>query len=218
MTTEKGEGYLKIGNKTIDDLIDNKKIGCKMRVYLLTVRMINGWDQESLSIPVSTYTNRLGIDLRYTKRLLKQLTEENLICRNGSITSIPGDYIQWWWSGKNLPPPGSGKIFSKGGYKVTTETVVKKDTLNTPTLQVNTPGVYATQLSEKEINALEGPEWFRAAMFWSRGFEIDFIEKVLKEYGFNKCMSCWYIFIEATNIKNKTGFFFSLLEKYQEEE
>jgi hypothetical protein len=217
MKTENGEGYLKIGNKTIDDLIDNKSVDNKMRAYFLTVRMVNGWNKESLQIPVSTYSNRLGIGERYAKRLLKELKKENLIHRNEGITSIPGDYIQWFWSGQNLPPPGSGQNLPKGGSKVTTETVVKKDTLNTPTLQVNTPEVFYKKLSGKEINKLEGDQWYKAIMFNQGKFSIFYIQGTIDDFPFNTRMSCWYSYQEATNVKNKEAFFSHLLRNYQED-
>jgi len=217
MKTENGEGYLKIGNKTIDDLIDNKSVDNKMRAYFLTVRMVNGWNKESLQIPVSTYSNRLGIGERYAKRLLKELKKENLIHRNEGITSIPGDYIQWFWSGQNLPPPGSGQNLPKGGSKVTTETVVKKDTLNTPTLQVNTPEVFYKKLSGKEINKLEGDQWYKAIMFNKGKFSIFYIQGTIDDFPFNTRMSCWYSYQEATNVKNKEAFFSHLLRNYQED-
>ncbi len=217
MRTENGEGYLKIGNKTIDDLIDNKSVDNKMRAYFLTVRMVNGWNKESLQIPVSTYSNRLGIGERYAKRLLKELKKENLIHRNEGITSIPGDYIQWFWSGQNLPPPGSGQNLPKGGSKVTTKTVVKKDTLNTPTLQVNTPEVFYKKLSGKEINKLEGDQWYKAIMFNQGKFSIFYIQGTIDDFPFNTRMSCWYSYQEATNVKNKEAFFSHLLKNYQED-
>ncbi|MBA7545007.1 hypothetical protein ES705_37369 [subsurface metagenome] len=218
MRTENGEGYLKIGNKTIDDLIDNKKIDCKMRAYFLTVRMVNGWNKESLQIPVSTYSNRLGIDLRYTKRLLKKLTEENMIHRNGSLTSIPGDYIQWWGSGKNLPPPGVVKILQKGGQKLPLKQWSNITTLNTPTLQVNTPEVFYMKLSRKEIEKLESERWYRAVM-WNYGkFSKEYIEKTIKDYDYNTRMSCWYLYQEASNVRNKEAYFSKLLENYQAKE
>ena len=217
MTGEKREGYLKIGNKTIDDLIDNKNVSNKMRVYLLVVRMINGWDNEVLEIPVSTFAKRLVVGERYIKRILKQLKKENLICRNGSKTIIPGDYKQWWWSGKNLPPPGGGQVIQKEWSKVTPKRVVKKDTLNTPTLQTNTPGVLATPLSKKEIGKLEGLKWFRAEMIYDGGFSIEFIDKLERESSFTTLMNCWYIYEEANNIRNKEGFFYSQVKKWEEE-
>ncbi len=217
MKTENGEGYLKIGNKTIDDLIDNKSVDNKMRAYFLTVRMVNGWNKESLQIPVSTYSNRLGIGERYAKRLLKELKKENLIHRNEGITSIPGDYIQWFWSGQNLPPPGSGQNLPKGGSKVTTKTVVKKDTLNTPTLQVNTPEVFYKKLSGKEINKLEGDHWYKAIMFNQGKFSIFYIQGTIDDFPFNTRMSCWYSYQEAKNVKNKEAFFSHLLRSYQED-
>ncbi len=218
MRTENGEGYLKIGNKTIDNLIDNKSVSNKMRAYFLTVRMVNGWDKEYLGIPVSTYSKRLGIGTRYTKRILKELKEENLIHRNGSLTSIPGDYIQWWWGGQNLPPPGGGQILQKRWSKVTTETVVKKDTLNTPTLQVNTPEVFYMKLSRKEIEKLESERWYRAVM-WNYGkFSKEYIEKTIKDYDYNTRMSCWYLYQEASNVRNKEAYFSKLLENYQAKE
>jgi len=218
MTTKKREGYLKIGNKTIDDLIDSKNVSNKMRVYFLVVRMINGWNNEVLEIPVSTFAKRLGVGERYVKRILKKLKEENFIRRNGSITIIPGDYEQWWWSGKNLPPPGGGQVLQKEWSKVTPKRVVKKDTLNTPILQPNNPCVLATPLSREEVEKLEGLEWFRAAMIYIGGFEKEYVEKLIRNNDFHKLMDCWYIYIEAKNIRNKEGFFIKLLEKYHEEE
>lgn len=217
MDSVKQDGYLKIGNKTIDDLIDNKKVDYKMRVYLLTVRMVNGWDKETLEIPVSTYSKRLGIDKRYTRRLLKELKEENLIHRNGSLTSIPGDYATWWWGGKNLPPPGSGKKFTKGGYKVTPETVVK----NYPPKHSNTPnkhprGFYK-KLSGKEIEELELDQWYRAIMYNVGKFSIFYIEGTIDDYPYNTRMSCWYKYGEAVNVRDKEAFFSHLLRNYQED-
>jgi len=218
MKSVKRDGYLKIGNKTIDNLINNKSVSNKMRAYFLTVRMVNGWDKETLEIPVSTYSNKLRIGKRYTKRLLKELKKENLIHRNGSLTSIPGDYIQWWWSGQNLPPPQGGHNLQKGWSKVTTETVVKKDTLNTPTLQLNTPRGFATQLSRKEIEKLEGDIWYRAVM-WNYGkFGMEYIEQTIKKYDYNTRMSCWYIYVDSGNIRNKEAYFSKILENYHEEE
>jgi len=216
MKSVKREGYLKIGNKTIDNLINNKSVSNKMRVYFLTVRMVNGWDKETLEIPVSTYSNKLEIDKRYIKRLLKELKKENLIHRKGSLTSIPGDYDQWWWSGKNLPPPGGGNNLPKGWSKVTTERVVKKDTLNTPTLQVNTPGGFATQLSRKEIDKLEGMDYFRAEMINDGNFELKYIEALIKTNPFMLLYNSWLEYEESSNIKNKPGFFSSLVKKRKE--
>ncbi len=217
MRTENEEGYIKIGNKTIDDLIDNKKVPCKMRAYFITVRMINGWNKESLEIPVSTYSKRLGIDERYTKRLLKQLKEEKLISRNGSLMSIPGDYIQWWGSGKNLPPPGVVRFYQKGGKKLPLKQWSNVTTLNTPTLQVNTPEVFYKKLSGKEINKLEGDPWYKAIMFNQGKFSIFYIQGTIDDFPFNTRMSCWYSYQEATNVKNKEAFFSHLLRNYQED-
>jgi len=217
MAKEKGDGYLKIGNKTIDNLIDNKKINNEMRAYFITVRMLNGWDNESLNIPVSTYANRLGIGLRYAKRIIKQLTEKKIIHRNGTITSIPGDYDQWWFSGKGLTPPGGGHNLPKGGSKVTTETVVKSDHPK----HSNTPSKHsrhlATPLSRTEIDKLEGMEYFRAEMINDGGFKIKSIDDLIKKYKFMVLYNSWLEYVESNNVKNKPGFFLYLVEKYEEE-
>ncbi|GAI12995.1 unnamed protein product, partial [marine sediment metagenome] len=209
------DGYLKIGNKTIDNLIDNKSVSNKMRAYLLTVRMVNGWDKESLEIPVSTYSKKLRIGKRYTKRLLKELKEENLIHRNGSLTSIPGDYIQWWWSGQNLPPPQGGHNLPKGGSKVTTGRVVR----NYHPKHSNTPNKhtrgFATQLSRKEIDKLEGMDYFRAEMINDGNFELKYIDDLIKNNSFMVLYDSWLEYTEASNIRNKPGFFISLVEKYR---
>lgn len=218
MTTEHGDGYLKIGNKTIDNLIDNKKFSSKVRAYFLTVRMLNGWDNESLKIPVSTYSNRLGISERYAKEVLKALQEEGLIHRNWSLTTIPGDYAQWWWSCENIAPPGGEQFVSKGVSKKDTKRVSKKLTLNTPTLQINTPSVSAAPLSRKEIDKLEGMAYFRAEMINDGGFKIKFIDDLIEKYPFMVLYDSWLEYVESSNIKSKPGFFYSLVEKYQERE
>ena len=216
MTTIKGEGYLKIGNKTIDNLIDNKTIGLKTRVYLIAVRMLNGWDNESLNIPISTYANRLGIDIQYAKKLVNKLIKEKLICRNGSLTTIPGDYDQWWWSGKNLPPPRGGNILLKGGSKVTPKKGVTSYPLNTPTLQSKQTRHLATPLLRKEILKLEGMDYFRAEMINDGNFELKFIEDLIKKYRYMVLYDSWLEYEDSSKIRNKPGFFLSLVEKYNE--
>ena len=218
MNSEKQEGYLKIGNKTIDNLIDNKAVDYKMRVYLLTVRMVNGWDKESLQIPVSTYSNRLGIDERYTKRLLKELKKENLIHRNGSLTSIPGDYIQWWGSGKNLPPPGVVKILQKGGQKLPLKQWSNITTLNTPTLQVKTPGGFSIKMKKKDKEKLEGKEWLREDMLDQHLFSKSFIDDILPRYPFMTLYDCWLKLLESNGVNSPEGWYISKLRNYQEEE
>ncbi|MBA7542302.1 hypothetical protein ES705_34623 [subsurface metagenome] len=218
MNSEKQEGYLKIGNKTIDNLIDNKAVDYKMRVYLLTVRMVNGWDKESLQIPVSTYSNRLGIDERYTKRLLKELKKENLIHRNGSLTSIPGDYIQWWGGGKNLPPPGVVKNLQKGGKKLPLKQWSNITTLNTPTLQVKTPGGFSIKMKKKDKEKLEGKEWLREDMLDQHLFSKSFIDDILPRYPFMTLYDCWLKLLESNGVNSPEGWYISKLRNYQEEE
>jgi len=217
MVKEKGDGYLKIGNKTIDNLIDNKTIDLKTRVYLIAVRMINGWDNESLNIPISTYATRLGIDIQYAKKLVGKLKKENLICRNGSLTTIPGDYNQWWWSGKDLPPPRGGNILPEGGSNVTPKKGVRSYPLNTPTLQSKHTRHLATPLSRKEIDKLEGMEYFRAEMINDGGFKIKFIDDLIKKYKYSVLYDSWLEYVESKGVKNKPGFFLYLVEKYEEE-
>jgi phage replication O-like protein O len=218
MTTEKGPGYSQIDNKTLEKLARCKIFSNSARVLFVIIRLVNGYLETLKEIRVSVIAERTGIEEANVRRSLRELKADKIIVRNGNLTGIIGAVVYLKEGGLYSTPHKRSNITYKG-VKYDTNGGSDSTPYKEKTKQkLLNKGVYATQLSEKEINALEGPEWFRAAMFWSRGFEIDFIEKVLKEYGFHKCMSCWYIFIEATNIKNKTGFFFSLLEKYQEEE
>ncbi|MBA7549279.1 hypothetical protein ES705_41755 [subsurface metagenome] len=218
MTTEKGPGYSQIDNKTLEKIARCKIFSNSARVLFVIIRLVNGYLETLKEIRVSVIAQRTGIEEANVRRSLRELKADKIIVRNGNLTGIIGAVV-YLKDGRSYSTPrkrsditykGVGSDPNRRSNSTPYKEKAKDNIIN--------KGIYATQLSEKEIeNDLEGPEWFRAAMFWIEGFEIDFIEKVLKKFGFNKCMSCWYILIEATNIKNKTGFFYSLLEKYQEE-
>ncbi|MBA7581172.1 hypothetical protein ES708_23074 [subsurface metagenome] len=74
------------------------------------------------------------------------------------------------------------------------------------------------KLSRKEIEKLESDRWYRAVM-WNYGkFSKEYIEKTIKDYDYNTRMSCWYIYQDSGNIRNKEAYFSKLLENYQAEE
>ncbi|MBA7554228.1 hypothetical protein ES705_46840 [subsurface metagenome] len=79
-------------------------------------------------------------------------------------------------------------------------------------------GNFYMELSRKEIDGLELENWYRAVM-WNYGkFGMDYIEKTIKEYDYDTRMSCWYIYADSGNIRNKEAFFSHLLRNYREEE
>jgi len=53
---------------------------------------------------------------------------------------------------------------------------------------------------------------------WNYGkFGMEYIEKTIKDYDYDTRMSCWYIYADSGNIRNKEAFFSHLLRKYKED-
>ncbi len=74
------------------------------------------------------------------------------------------------------------------------------------------------KLSRKEIEGLESENWYRAVM-WNYGkFGMEYIEKTIKNYDYDTRMSCWYLYEEVKNVRDKEAYFSKLLRDYPGEE
>ncbi|GAI71666.1 unnamed protein product, partial [marine sediment metagenome] len=93
-----------------------------------------------------------------------------------------------------------------------TSTLITNQITNTPRRKD-----FYMELSRKEIEKLELEDWYQAVM-WNYGkFSKEYIEKTIKDYNYNVRMSCWYIYADSGNIRNKEAYFSKLLENYQED-
>ncbi|GAI66425.1 unnamed protein product, partial [marine sediment metagenome] len=93
-----------------------------------------------------------------------------------------------------------------------TSTLITKRKRSTPRRED-----FYIKLSRKEIEKLESENWYQAVM-WNYGkFSKEYIEKTIKDYNYNVRMSCWYIYADSGNIRDKEAFFSHLLRDYQED-
>jgi len=217
MKDEKGPGYSQIDNKTLEKLARCKTFSRRDRVLFVIIRLVNGYLETKKEIRVSVIAERTGIEEANVRTALRALIKDKIIVRNGNCTGIIGAVVYKENGRLYMTPPKRSYMTYKGvkiDPKKGSDMTPYKENLKEKLLN---KGFIATPLSRKEIDNLDDMEWFKAEMINDGGFGKDYIEKLIKNNDFHKLMSCWYRYIEASNIKNKEGFFLSLLEKSQEE-
>ncbi|MBA7549042.1 hypothetical protein ES705_41513 [subsurface metagenome] len=159
-----------------------------------------------------------GICETHISNTQKRLKERNIIKVNGKLKGFNLNTDEWEKVPLLVPFEKVPLLVQKG-----TATGNKKGTA-TGTLITNllnkTPRRedFYMELSRKEIEGLDLENWYQAVM-WNYGkFGMEYIEKTIKDYNYNTRMSCWYIYADSGNIRNKEAFFSHLLRNYQEEE
>jgi len=217
MKDEKGPGYSQIDNKTIEKLARCKTFSRRDRVLFVIIRLVNGYLETKKDIRVSVIAHRTGIEEANVRTALRALIKDKIIVRNGNYTGIIGAVV-YKENGRSYMTPPKRSYMTYKGVKIDpksgSDMTPYKENLKEKLLN---KGGIALQLSRKEIDKMEGMDWFRAEMIYDGGFGKDYIEKLIKNNLFNKLMNCWYKYREASNIRNKEGYFISILEEYQEE-
>ena len=147
----------------------------------------------------------------------KRLVERNIIKQSGKITGFNIDTGQWEKVKVSLPfgkvkvslQKGQGIITKRSRYHNTTKKLSKETTQRRED--------FYKMLSRTEIEKLESDQWYQAVM-WNYGkFGMEYIEKTMKDYDYDTRMSCWYIYADSGNIRNKEAFFSHLLRNYKED-
>ena len=169
-------------------------------------------------IPQSQLVDLTGIDQRNLFRTVNSLLKKGVIFRRGSIYGVELDFSKW----ENTPVEVYSKKYTSSGGKYTSSgvknTPVAVDSRDLSKRTNQDRGDFYMKLSRKEIEGLESDQWYQAVM-WNYGkFGMEYIEKTMKDYDYNTRMSCWYIYADSGNIRNKEAFFSHLLRNYQEEE
>lgn len=215
---KKISGWTPLPNTLLEGWALEKLSGRKLRIKIFVYRKTIGFGKAEDLIPYSQYKAGCGIGKRHAYTLVQEMIEEkHLIINNGKIrlalTSEQWKIVTEYGNGITLPFQGKsvtvlgGKIVTVPGNLITKAKQIYQ----------NKRGI-ASQLSREEIDKLEGPEWFRAIMINDGGFDYNFIDQLIKTYPYSVLCNSWYEYIEADNIKNKTGFFYSLVKKYQEDQ
>lgn len=212
-------GYAKIENRLLEALA---KIDLKVyeyKVLLAILRKTYGWDKDSDRIPGSQIVKLTGIKKSNVSRTIKGLIKKGVITKKGNKLGIERDFSKWKKLSLGITIEkvisGEQKVISGDNKKLSLE----RPSIEKPKERPQQKGNVATQqLSRKEIDKLEGYDWFRAEMIADGGFTDDWIDDLIKANPFSTLMDCWYVYREAEHIKNKPGFFLSLVEKHREQE
>ena len=158
-----------------------------------------------------------GLSRSRVSYIKKRLKERNIIFEKSSVMGFNLNTDQW----EMLQVSGTFKMLQVSVPNVT-DRGYKNVTGIGPLLRTNkvtSPKKedFYKKLLRKEIEKLELEQWYQAVM-WNYGkFSKDYIEKTIKDYDYNTRMSCWYIYEDSGNIRNKEAYFSHLLRNYQED-
>ncbi|MBA7586895.1 hypothetical protein ES708_28902 [subsurface metagenome] len=168
-------------------------------------------------IPQSQLVDLTGIVQRNLFRTVNSLLKKGVIFRKGNKYGVELDFSKWKNTSlemyKEKYISGERKYIS-GDVKNTSLEMDSRDLLKRTNQD---RGDFYMKLSRTEIEKLELDQWYQAVM-WNYGkFGMEYIEKTMKDYDYNTRMSCWYIYADSGNIRNKEAFFSHLLRNYQED-
>ena len=163
---------------------------------------------------IAEMTGMLEVNVSRTKRELKK---GNIIQCNGKIQRFNLNIEQWKKVSIRIPIKKVSIRIQKGIHQAEKKGI-HRDTYKETTKKTLKEGRdFYMKLSRKEIEGLETENWYRAVM-WNYGkFGMEYIEKTIKEYDYDTRMSCWYIYADSGNIRNKEAFFSHLLRNYKED-
>lgn len=217
MTQENGKSYTEIDNDMIEKIAMSKDYKESTRIWAVAARQTNGWHEGDDWISRSQFMYKTGIGKRNIDRAINKAIKEKKIYKSGdsySLYSVSDKKETSKWKSEKKEASKWSKKTSKWTEKKTSKWTDTKSLLKTTQLK---HGDVAKPLSRKEIDLLEGMEYFRAEMINNGEFELEFIDNLIKVYPYMVLYNSWLEYIEAKNIRNKPGFFLSLVEKNQKE-
>jgi len=174
-----------------------------------------GFGKYEVEIKGSKMAEITGMYESNVSDIQTKLEKRKIIYVNGRIKGFNINTDEWEnlqlpVTFKNLQLPGR-KTYSYQEEKLTATSNLSLVTKRKKSLKKD----FYMKLTRKEIEKLELENWYRAVM-WNYGkFGMEYIEQTIKKYDYNTRMSCWYIYQEAGNIRNKEAYFSKLLENYQ---
>ncbi|MBA7585737.1 hypothetical protein ES708_27725 [subsurface metagenome] len=212
------KGYFTIvENEILDLLLILKLTKHEIKIMLAGVRVLNGFDKEKDRIPLSNFKILTGMSRGDCSVAINSLIKKKMLYKNEGKLGINRDFKKWEGVSDSL----TGKVLAKWLSWVSdshkkgvsdSRTSKQKEKQNSKQRSLG-----YKKLSGKEINKLEGDQWYKAIMFNKGKFSIFYIQGTIDDFPFNTRMSCWYSYQEATNVKNKEAFFSHLLKNYQED-
>jgi len=215
MTQENGKSYTEIDNDMIEKIAMSKDYKESTRIWAVAARQTNGWHEGDDWISRSQFMDKTGIEKRNIDRAINKAIEEKKIYKSGnrySLYSVSDKEETSKWKSEKEEASKWSKKTSKWTEEKTSKWTDTKSLLKTTQLK---HGDVAKPLSRKEINLLEGMEYFRAEMINDGNFELKFIDDLIKKYKYMVLYDSWLEYVDASNIKKPVGFFLSLVEKYQ---
>lgn len=211
------DGYFTIvENEILDLLLILKLTKRQIKTMLAAVRLLNGFNKKKDKIPLSQFSKVMRMGKGHCSKTVNELIEMRMLCKKEGDICINKDFKQWEGvtdlvTLKGLPI-WVKKVTVLGNKKVT-NLDPSKDTPKTLSKQ---RGDHFVKLSGKEIDKLEGDPWYKAVMYNAGGFSIFYIQGTVDDYPFNTRMSCWYLYEEAKNVRDKEAYFSKLLRDYYE--
>ncbi|MBA7582169.1 hypothetical protein ES695_16960 [Candidatus Atribacteria bacterium 1244-E10-H5-B2] len=215
---KRNKDFMMVPNKFWEALYF-KPLPCnERRVFDYIYRYTLGWGLKFKDISTFEISKKLGLLGSTVRKAIRELIRKRRIVKNGDMKGIQTDYTLWL-VGQEIPTNEVGQERYAGRSKrvhlVGQEIPLIKDTLKDKKKRQEN---FYMKLSGKEIEKLESEDWYRAVM-WNYGkFGMEYIERTIKKYDYRTRMSCWYLYEEAKNVKNKEAFFSHLLRNYQEKE
>ena len=196
-----------------------KPLPCnERRVFDYIYRVTLGWGVKFKNISTFDISKKLGLLGSTVRKAIRALIRKRRIVKKGDMKGIQTDFTLWM-VGQEIPTNEVGQERSAGRSKrvhlVGQEIPLIKDTLKDKKKRQED---FYMELPRKEIEKLESDQWYQAVM-WNYGkFGMEYIEKTIKEYDYNTRMSCWYLYQEAKNVRDKEAYFSKLLRDYPGEE
>ncbi len=209
--------FYKFQNKVMENLRDTYLSTNESKYCWDLFRDTCGYGEYKVKNKRSEIAEKTGISESHVSDVERRLKERNIIIVSGKYKGFNPDIAEW------------EKVQVSGPFEKVQVSGLKGPGIGTKKVQVSGPPLstkrkktprredFYIKLSRKEIEKLELENWYRAVM-WNYGkFGMDYIEKTIKEYDYNTRMSCWYIYADSGNIRNKEAFFSHLLKKYKED-
>ncbi len=209
--------FYKFQNKVMEKLRETNLSPNESKYCWTLFRKTCGYGDYKAEISRSDISDFTHISETHVSDTEQRLKSRNIIIVRGKLKGFNPDISKW------------EKVQLSGHFKKVQLSGLKGPAIRTKKVQLSGPSLstkrkktqegqdFYKMLSRKEIEKLESDRWYRAVM-WNYGrFSKEYIEKTIKDYDYNTRMSCWYIYEDSGNIRDKEAFFSHLLRKYKED-
>ena len=92
-------GFLRIANELIVAMARYPFNGSEFRIVIAVIKKTDGWHKSSDVIPFSQISSFTNLNLRYVKKLVKRLSQDNVLIKKtspyGNNLSLNKNYYSW---------------------------------------------------------------------------------------------------------------------------